>query len=188
MKKKWLFYFIIVSFISIVAPAQKRTIQFRSINQGAILFGKSELNGAIQTVNGIQFSNWFVATGIGLDFYRYKSLPVFFDARRCLGKDKKGFLYADLGYNFPLKNLPGKEVDYYTSYYFVGGIYTDVGIGVQVPIHKKSFLLFSLGYSSKRMEIKTTSYLCGIVAPCWVDYSKYDYNLNRIVLKAGLAF
>ena len=186
MKKKWLFYFIIVSFISFVASAQKRTIQFRSINQGAILFGESKVNGAFQTVNGIQFSNWMVAAGIGVDYYRYKFLPVFFDARRYIGKEKQGFLYADLGYNFPLRNKPGREVDYYTAYYFVGGIYTDFGIGVQVPAHKKPFFLFSFGYSDKKMGIKTGANICGIAGACAVKYSKYDYNLNRLVLKAGL--
>lgn len=188
MKKKWLCHFIIASLVSLAAPAQKKSSQFHSINQGGIVVGESEVNGAFQTVNGIQFSNWFAAAGIGVDYYRYRSMPLFFDARRHLGKEKEGFVYADLGYNFPLENKPGKEIDYYNSYYFTGGFYTDLGIGFRVPLHKKSFFLFSFGYTNKRMAIKTLSDICGIIGPCWVDYSKYEYNLNRVMLKAGLGF
>ena len=110
MKKQWLLYFIIASFISIVAPAQKRTIKFRSINQGEILFGERKINGAFQTVNGIQFSNWLAAAGIGVDYYRYKSVPVFFDARRYIGKEKQGFLYSDLDIIFPRKTYRERKL------------------------------------------------------------------------------
>ncbi len=174
--------------INISASAQKSKIHFRSINQFAMVGGESHINTAFQTVNGIKFSNWFTGAGIGVDNYRYKTLPLFIDGRWYFGDDKSGFIYGDIGYNFPMKNKPGKEIGYYNSYHFTGGVYTDIGIGYKVPLYKKSSMLFSLGYSYKKLGTKVGMTTCGIIGPCWVDYYKYDFSLNRMILKAGLVF
>jgi hypothetical protein len=61
--KKYLFLIVISVFIIPFSVfAQKNKIQFNSINTFAAVGGQSEVNTAFQTVNGIQFSNWF--TGI----------------------------------------------------------------------------------------------------------------------------
>ena len=173
--------------MSVPATAQKNKIKFQSINQFAMVAGESHVNSAFQTINGIKFSNWFSGIGIGVDDYRYKTLPLFIDGRWFFGVERKGFIYGDLGYNFPMKNKPGKEIAYYSSYHFTGGIYTDFGIGYQVPLYKKSSMLFSLGYSYKKLESKRVT-PCPFLSPCLVDYSKYDFSFNRMILKAGLVF
>ncbi len=188
MRDKSIYSFLIFLFLSVSAAAQKKPVQFNSINEVGLAAGQSEYSPIFQTINGIKFSNWFSGIGIGVDYYRYKTLPLFFDARRYFGKQKKGFGYADLGYGFPLKNKPGKEISYYNSYYFTGDIYTDIGIGYQFMLNKKSSLLFSLGHSYKKMHSKIGVTACGVIAPCWVDYSKYDFDYGRIILKAGMVF
>lgn len=195
MKKDLILIFMISFLINFSASAQKKKIHFRSIDQFAIVGGESQMidgetrvNIAFQTVNGIKFSNWFSGIGIGVDNYRYKTLPLFIDGRWYFADKERGFIYGDLGYNFPMKDKPGKEINYYDSYHFNGGIYTDIGIGYEVPLHKKSSLLFSLGYSYKKVETKVGVNVCGITGPCWVDYSKYEFNFNRMILKAGLVF
>jgi hypothetical protein len=188
MRKNFIFILIIPFVISVSASAQKTKIQFHSINQFAIVSGESHVNTAFQTINGIQFSNWFSGIGIGIDNYRYNTLPLFFDGRWYFEEDKRAFIYGDIGYNFPMKNKPGKEINYYSSYHFTGGIYTDAGIGFQVPLFKRSSLLFSLGYSSKELNTKVGSAYQCLVAPCPVDYSVYEFSFNRMILKAGLGF
>jgi len=186
MKKDLIFILISSCLISFSASAQKNKIHFRSINQFAMVGGESHINTAFQTVNGIKFSNWFSGIGIGVDNYRYKTLPLFIDGRWYFGDDKNGFIYGDIGYNFPMKDKPGKEVYYYSSYHFTGSIYTDFGIGYQVPLYKKSSMLFSLGYSSKQLQTKI-----GVVSEC-LGCQPYLYNykfgLERMILKAGLVF
>jgi hypothetical protein len=188
MRKKSSFL-LLISFVMVSAlSAQKKKVRFQSVNQFAIVGGKNHVNTAFQAINGIKFSNWFSGIGIGIDNYRYKTLPLFADARWHFGENKKAFLYGDLGYNFPLKNKPGKEVYYYNTYDFTGGVYTDFGIGFQLSLNKYSFLIFSLGHSYKKLQNKISVVTQCLVAPCPVDYSQYDYKFGRMILKAGLIF
>ncbi len=174
--------------MSVYSTGQKKKIHFQSVNEFAIVGGESTMNTAFQTINGIKFSNWFSGIGIGIDNYRYKTLPLFVDGRWSFGEDKRGFIYGDIGYDFPMKNKPGKEISYYSTYHFSGGLYSDLGIGYQVPLYKKSSLLFSLGYSTKELKAKVgATYEC-LVAPCPVDYNVYEFSFNRMILKAGLVF
>jgi hypothetical protein len=185
----YLFFILIISsLIPVFTGGQTKKGGFQSINQFAMVGGESYINTAFQTVNGVKFSKWFSGIGIGMDNYRYKTLPLFFDGRWYFGEDKRGFVYGDIGYDFPIKNKPGKEIAYYSSYHFKGGIYSDLGIGYYVPLYKKTSLLFSLGYSSKALKTKVSSAYECLVAPCPVDYSTYEFSFNRMILKAGLVF
>ena len=155
--------------------------------------GQSGGNLLLQTVNGVRFKDFFTGAGVGVDYYHYKTLPVFFDARRYFGKKNNGFAYADIGYNFPLKNKPGKDIPYYQSYKFSGGIYTDLGLGYKMKFINKSSFLLSAGYSYKRVsdKIGTVNPVidCMVGTSCpLLDYSKYSYGFGRIILKAGVDF
>jgi hypothetical protein len=177
--------FVMVTFRSL---AQKKNVQFQSINLVGIVGGEKEVGYAYQSINGIKFSNWFSGIGIGVDDYRYKTLPLFIDGRWFFGERHKAFLYGEIGYNFPLKNKPGKEIYYYSSYDFKGGIYTGVGIGLKFSLNKFSSLEFSLGHSYKELQNKVGTVNPCFAGPCPVDYSKYSYELGRMILKAGIVF
>lgn len=168
--------------------AQDVKPRFSSINSVGFAAGQSQPSLIFQTINGIKFSNWFSGIGIGVDSYRYKTLPLFVDGRWYFGEKKEGFVYGDLGYNFPMKDKPGKEISYYNSYHFTGGFYTDMGIGFQSRLYKKSSILFSVGYSYKELQTKIGTNICPFNGPCYVEYSKYEFNYGRIALKAGLVF
>ncbi|RNI39743.1 hypothetical protein EFY79_00085 [Hanamia caeni] len=188
MRKK-LSFLIIISLVMVSSlSAQNKKARFQSVNQFAIVGGENHVNTAFQTINGIKFSNWFSGIGVGIDNYRYKTLPLFADARWHFGEDKKAFFYGDLGYNFPMKNKPGKEVYYYNTYDFSGDIYTDLGIGFQLSLNKYSSLIFSLGHSYKKLQNKIGIKTPCPVGTCPVDYSRYDYKFGRMILKAGLVF
>jgi len=189
MINKLFYNFIIFLFISFSAASQKKPIKFQSINEAGIAVGESEVNGVLQTVNGIEISNWFAGVGIGIDYYRYQTAPLFFDVRRYFDKENKGFVYIDLGYNIPWKDKPGKEISYYNSYHFTGGVYTGFGIGYRLSVSKKTSILFSLGHSYKKLRgnIGVIS-SCPFIGPCFEDYSKYDFGYGRMILKTGLVF
>lgn len=187
--RKNFFLIVIISFLLPVSTsAQKKKVRFQSVNQFAIVGGESRVHTAFQTVNGIKFSDCFFGIGVGIDYYKYQTLPLFFDARWYFGENKRGFIYGDIGYDFPMKNKPGKEIGYYSSYHFTGGLYSDFGIGYQVPLYKKSSLSFSLGYSSKDLKTEVGSNYQCLVAPCPVDFTTYEFTFNRMILKAGLVF
>ena len=175
-------------FIFISASAQKVKLKFHSINVVGLSDGESGGYCLFQTVNGVGFRKWYSGIGFGADYYPYKSYPLFIDARRYFGKNDKGFAYADLGYNFSGKNKPGKEIYYYTSYHFSGGIYSDIGIGYKMKFIRNSSFLISTGYSYKEINNKVGVVNQCLVAPCPVDYSNYRYGNGRVVLKAGVDF
>ena len=151
-------------------------------------FGQKGASALYETVNGISFKNWFTGMGIGIDNYSYNSYPVFFDIRGFFGGHNQWFGYGDLGYNFNAKNKPGKEIYYYNSYDFTGGIYSDVGLGYRFRFIQKSFFTFSGGFTYKEITNKVGIVDPCLVAPCPVDYSNYKYGNGRVVLKAGVDF
>lgn len=193
MKKKFFLLYTILFAIVFPALSQKKKIQFQSTNTFELISGQSPLSTGFQSVNGFKFSSWFAGAGIGVDNYNYKTLPLFFDARKFFGSEKRAFFYGDIGYDFPMKDKPGKEISYYSSYYyssfhFTGGIYTDIGIGYQFPLYKKTNLAFSLGYSYKKLESKIG---VGSFCPnmlCAINYYNYEFSYGRMILKAGLVF
>jgi hypothetical protein len=188
MKMKLVYNFLLFLFISFSSVAQKKIVKFQSINFAAVVGGEDHSNSALQTINGIKFSNWFSGIGVAIDNYRYKTLPLFVDGRWYFGNEKRAFIYGDIGYNFPMKNKPGKEIYYYNTYNFSGGIYTDFGIGYEVSLNKYSSLAFSLGHSFKKLHNQVGIVMQCLVGPCPVDYSRYDYDFGRMILKAGLVF
>ena len=185
---KFSFILIFLMMIHSSVFAQKRNIQFHSINSFEVISGENGLDIGYQTVNGLRFSNWFSGIGIGVDQYRYKTLPLFLDGRWFFGKRKAAFMYGEIGHNFTLKNKPGKEIFSYSTSHFKGGIYTGAGFGFQTPLFKKTELVFSFGYSYKELETKIGVVNPCLVAPCPVDYSTYNYELGRIIVRAGLVF
>jgi hypothetical protein len=186
MRKKNIFI-LIISVVTVSSlSAQKKKVRFQSINQFAIVGGENHVNTAFQTINVIKFSDWFSGIGIGIDNYRYKTLPLFVDGRWYFGEEKKAFFYGDLGYNFPMKNKPGKEMGYYTNYHFKGGIYTELGIGFKTKFIKKSSVVFSVGHSYKQLQTKV-----GIVPECVgcaASWYYYKLNYGRLLVKTGIEF
>jgi len=188
MKKNVILVLVILLTINFPASAQKKKIKFNSVNTFEMISGESPVSIGFQTINGVRFLNWFLGIGIGVDEYRYKTLPLFSDIRKFFGHEKKAFFYGDVGSNFPMKNRPDKEVSYYTSYHFTGGIYTDIGIGYQFYLNKNSSLVISFGNSFKKLKMRTNvGYECGSV-PCPENRTNYSYSFNRMILKAGVIF
>lgn len=182
----------ICSFIAIVtfatSIAQSKKLKFNSINTGGIIIGQTASYGMFQTVNGLLYQKWYAGIGAGYDHHYYRSIPLFVDARRYLGKENNGFLYADIGYNFPVKNKPGEEVSFYTSYHFTGGLYTDIGVGYRINFGKNTALLISGGYSYKNIRNRIRATSSCINPPCTENFSNYTYDFNRLLLKAGILF
>ena len=95
----------------------------------------------LQSVNGFAYKNFYSGIGFAKDDYNYNSYPLFFDQRIYFNEKNNAFAYGDLGYNFSGKNKPGKEIYYYTSYHFSGGVFTDFGIGYKMTFIKKKLIV-----------------------------------------------
>jgi hypothetical protein len=169
--------------------SKTKSLQFHSINNVGLLEGEAGSAFQLQTVNGVQYKSWFVGIGAGLDYYRYRTIPLFIDARKEFGKsNNKFFVYADAGINFYWERDKDAKQFYYDDK-FKNGFYAEGGLGYKRKLNQKSSLLFSAGYSYKKLTEEGHSF--------WFDpgfpgspypIEKINYNLNRLVLKAGIEF
>src|SRR5579862_3368717 len=96
-----LLVFMLIGMIK-MSSAQQKSLpakwQFNSINSVGLLEGETGSAFQLQTINGAQYKSWFAGMGLGLDFYRIRSIPLFADIRKEFGKgNNKLLVYADIG-------------------------------------------------------------------------------------------
>ncbi len=188
MKKKIILIHAIL-FVAVFPALSQKKMQFQSVNTFELISGQSPLSTGFQSVNGFKFSSWFAGVGVGVDNYHYKTLPLFFDGRKFFGNEKRAFGYGDVGYDFPIKDKPGKEISYYnSSYHFTGGIYTDLGVGYEFLLNKKNAFSFSLGYSYKKLKCKIKTVQMNPFSGSSTSYTNYELSYGSVVLKTGLVF
>jgi hypothetical protein len=164
--------------------------QFHSINSLGLLEGQAGSAFQLQTVNGVQYKSWFAGVGVGLDFYRYRTIPLFADLRKEFGHGTgKAFVYADLGISFSWVT-DDEKMAYEPDDHFSNGFYNDFGIGYKMSVGKRNALLISLGYSYKKI---VESYQDGIYfgylpTEGYDNREQIESHLNRLTIKLGWAF
>ncbi len=79
MKPKWICCCLVGALFSSSAYTQKSKVKFNSLNMFGVAAGESRPSGLFQTVNGVRYKNWFAGIGAGLDYYSYRTIPVFFE-------------------------------------------------------------------------------------------------------------
>ena len=196
--KKYFLSVIMLSFLYSICPAQQQKginrIQFHSINQLGLLNGETGSSCQIQTINGIQYKSWFAGIGVGLDYYRFRGIPLFADIRKTFGAAKnKLFVYGDGGIHFSWVTDKEKTVNGRPQSKFSNGLYLDGGIGYQIQLSPKNALLLSVGYSYKQMKETAPVYyfypmIVGGDYPQSQPTNSYNYHLNRISIKVGWEF
>ena len=141
----------------------------------------------IQSVNGMQYKSWFAGIGVGLDFYRYRTIPLFIDFRKEFGSSiNKFFAYADGGVNFCWLTDQEKTT-YLADDHFETGFYTDLGLGYKIGIGRNNHLLLSIGYSLKKL--KETYLMYNYFPPDNTqNKAETNYSLNRLTMKIGWEF
>jgi hypothetical protein len=185
--KKWIAVFFLIYLCSGNAFSQnKQNGRFHSINQAGLLEGEKGGAFQLQTINGMQYKSWFAGLGFGLDYYRFRSLPLFIDLRKSFDPF---FVYLDGGIHFIW--LSDKEKNDYPGS-FSKGFYGDLGGGYALKLSKKTVILFSAGYNYKR-SLRTQKFsteYCPFAGPCNANYNyiRSAYEMSRFNIKAGIQF
>jgi hypothetical protein len=187
--------FMLVLVAANVSAQQKNSaplLQFHSINNIGLLEGQAGSAFQLQTINGAQYKSWFGGAGIGLDYYKYRTIPLFFDLRKEFGKShNKFFVYGDAGIDFYWKRDNDAKQFYYDDK-FKNGFYGEAGAGYKLKISQKLSFVFSAGYSYKKMTEEGDYYYMGPTPNIYPQFpsesEKINYHLNRLVLKAGIEF
>ncbi len=194
-RKYFLLVFCCLVTVSLVAQNKKtKHYQFRSVNSLALVNGSNATAIALQSVNGFKKGAWFAGIGVGLDYYLYRTVPVFADIRYEFGKSKnKVFVYADGGYNIEWVNEYSTSNGWFwntTGHEFHNGFYTDAGLGCAVGMKNGEALVLSVGHSHKYLEetITTQGWEPGPQPGPTAQTSLNRYRLNRIVVRIGWRF
>jgi len=189
--RKGLFIVCLLQFNFHLASAQKseKTYRFHSFNSLALVNGNNAVSAGLQSVNGFQKKNWFVGVGAGLDYYLYRTVPVFADVRYSFGKKKnKPFAFVDAGVNIEWveTGYNGRVIiwDGNSSSKYKGGLYSDIGFGYNIKM-KNNALVISLSHSHKSLEETITS-TDWRTNQTQTDFN--EYKLNRILIKVGWQF
>ena len=157
---------------------------FTSINQVGLVAGEGDESYQVQTVNGVQYKTWTVGAGVGIDGYRYRSIPVFLQLRKEFSLSSNSFfIYNDIGLNYPWLKDSQKSM-YFIASVYSHGIYYDGGVGYRWRIKKQS-LLFSSGFTLKEMKADRSNASCPFIGPCFENKDVYQYSLKRLSFKVG---
>jgi hypothetical protein len=94
---KWMVLFFVVCSIS--AYGQEK-ISYTGSVEAAVLVGGYESNGVVSTTHGIRFKSHSVSFGAGIDFYRFRSVPVFIDIKKFISIGSlQPYIQASAGLN-----------------------------------------------------------------------------------------
>jgi len=168
---------------------QKHTRQINLIPELTGLNG-SEAAGISYAMSGIVFNNgWGWGIGAGVDYYKMRSVPVFFCGRKEFGKaDHHLFGYGQFGYNVaaPLDNQYPHGG--YGRSDFSNGVYCDLGIGYASLNTRRRGFEVSIGYSVKTLKESYTDYIYRDFPPYGIEESphSFSYRFNRLALKIGI--
>lgn len=156
--------------------------KFRSTEYGGVLKGQDGNYGLLQTVNGLYKKSWFLGIGVGLDYYRFRTIPLFLSVTKDLMPARNGlFLSLDGGINFPDYNRPPNwYYDGYNTSKFREDIYYSAGVGYKIKFsawHKRHGISLVTGYTFKKLREDFGSDGGG---------EKLVYSNRELFLKAGL--
>ena len=173
---------------STLVHSQNR-LQFRSQNYVGLLEGNDQSAFQLTTINGIQQGAWFLGAGTGLDWYRYRTIPLFFSVNKDLKLARRGFFFsADAGTNFVWnKNqtdlINGYAVDYKPGYYW------GAGFGYKALFrNKKDAIIINMGYNVKQVKETQEITIYCLVPPCPAQIERYNYRLRRFSFRLGWQF
>ena len=157
--------------------------KFRSAEYVGLLNGQAGNYGQFGTINGASKRSWFLGMGVGMDYYRFRSLPLFLSVTKELMPGKNGFFVSlDAGVNFPIYHRPDGYYDNsFSSSRFLPGLYWSTGLGYKIKLpadrNKDQALFLSVGYSYKELKEDAKTY----PAP-----TRYDYRNRQWSFKIGL--
>lgn len=188
MIRKYLFVFIQLLILNSLCAQNKQqtAFNFHSLNQVGLLNGEKGSSFQLQSINGFQYKRIFAGIGVGLDYYQYRSFPVFADTRYYFGKNNRGFFaFADAGLNY----VWDKTQFVYYKQNFKPTFYGGFGVGYAAGLKNGMAFLLNAGYSYKAVKMKQsfTTY-CPQGGPCDIRTDTYNFDYNRLLLQIGWMF
>lgn len=181
---------VIMILIWLLPVHSQNKIQFHSQNYVGLLEGDNGSSFQFSTINGVQRGTWFAGLGTGLDWYLYRSIPLFISVNKDWKASGRTFYFSlDAGTNYAWTSRERSRWNDFISSDFSPAIYWGAGIGYKAGFrNKKDALLINLGYSYKRLKEEQVKAVFCINPPCPNLIENYDYRTKRLSLRVGWQF
>jgi hypothetical protein len=172
---------------------EKTFLPLHSINSVGRIEGQAGSAFQLQTVNGVNQGSWFAGLGLGLDYYRIRSIPLFVDLRKEFGKAvNRLFVYAEAGENFSWRT-DNQAKQFFLNDKMKNGWYGEAGGGYLLRLSTAYHLSISIAYSYKTLtetgsNISTFVYFGPNGPENPTEEERISYHLNRLSLKLGFEF
>ena len=174
------------------ANAQQKNWKPWLVPEAGILVGSYTLDRDFRLNTGIEKKGIMLGMGAAVDYYRFKSYPVYFQARKTFEFRKvKGFVLSSWGYN--LKSGTVATLDWWggrtITKQYSGGVYGEIGGGNIIRIRKKERLQFSVSWVMKAVEESFQSEIWNPVNQSPRTITNLNrYTMNRTALRIGWKF
>ncbi len=181
---------LLLALVCCTGIAAQKKLNFSSQNYVGITIGEVSTELQVQTINGVKWKQWFGGIGTGIDWYYYRSIPVFASVNRSfLQKGKRSlFFSADAGINFPWEQMRYYSYDEVSTTQYPG-LYWAAGFGYKLGVGKSdNSILLHFGYSYKKLEEKVSNSFPCFNPPCTVFTESFDYRLKRLSIRLGWGF
>ena len=183
--------FVLCSYASLMAQTavQKTRPAFHSINAVGLLQGQAGGAVQVQTINGVEYKGWFGGLGAGVDYYRFRTVPVFASLRKYFNHhNNRFFAYGDAGFQFNWLTDTEKSNNFYIADgHLHRGLYTDAGLGYALGSGKNTSFFVSAGFTYKKISYSREDF-----TPLAYDGQpgkiEERYSFGRLSIKAGLIF
>ena len=154
-----------------------------------VQIGATEPSGDLRLQGGLKRQNWYYGLGAAIDFYRFRSYPVYLQVQRVFSfRGTSPFLTASAGYNFKKASdtVPtwiGSRV-----YERTGGYYAELGGGFIFKIAKKERLQLSVVKNIK--QVKESYDIDYWVGPGQNRSARSTdlYTMHRVAVRLGWKF
>ena len=136
-----------------IVNAQVKSLKPWLMPEMGLQIGATEPSGDLRFQGGIKQQNWFYGVGAAVDFYRFRSYPVYLQVQRVFSfRGTAPFLTASAGYNF--KNSSDTVPTWIGSrvYDRTGGYYAELGGGFIFKVFKKQRLHLSVVKNIKQVR------------------------------------
>ena len=162
------------------------------VPEAGILVGSYTLDRDFRLNTGIEKKGIMLGMGAAVDYYRFKSYPVYFQARKTFEFRKVNlFVMSSLGYNF--KSGTVAEFSWWggrtITKQYSGGVYGEIGGGNIIRIRKKERLQLSVSWVKKAVDESFQSDIWNPVNQSPRTITNLNrYTMNRTALRIGWKF
>lgn len=162
------------------------------VPEAGILVGSYTLDRDIRLNTGIEKKGIMLGLGAAVDYYRFESYPVYFQARKAFDFRKVNlFVISSWGYN--VKSGSVAEPSWWggrtITKKYSGGVYGEIGGGNMIRIRKKERLQVSVSWVMKAVEESFQSEIWNPVNQSPRTITNLNrYTMNRTALRIGWKF